>query len=104
MERGIVGSTTGQTCGAEGRAREAMSSDVRIAARVVIREILNERTTRATLPNGKVIIAYARKLDPVPELRVGDEWTVLLSLCDFSRGRLAQDPLPLPLAGASSDS
>ncbi len=82
-----------------------MSSDVRIEGRVVIREILNERITRATLPNGKEIIAFARKLDPVPDLRVGDEWIVQLSLCDFSRGRLAYAaPPPLPLAGASSDS
>ncbi|MCE9520731.1 MAG: hypothetical protein K8R87_14430 [Verrucomicrobia bacterium] len=82
-----------------------MSSDVRIEGRVVIREILKERITRATLPNGKEIIAYVRKSDPVPELRVGDEWTVLMSLCDFNRGRLVQAaPPPLPLAGASSDS
>ncbi len=66
-------------------------SDVRIEARVVIRETLGDRTARATLPNGKVIIAYARKRDPVPELRVGDERTVLLSLCDFSRGRLSEN-------------
>ncbi len=82
-----------------------MSGDVRIEGRVVIREILSERTARATLPNGKVIIAYALKLDPVPEMRVGEEWTVLMSLCDFNRGRLTQAaPPPLPLAGASSDS
>lgn len=82
-----------------------MNSDVRIEGRVVIREILGERTARATLPNGKVIMAYALKLDPVPNLRVGDEWTVLMSLCDFNRGRLAHPaPPPLPLAGAISDS
>lgn len=80
-------------------------SDVRIEARIVVREILNERTARVTLPNGKVIIAYARKRDPLPELRVGDERTVLLSLCDFSCGRLVQPAPPLPpFAGASSAS
>ena len=79
-------------------------SDVRIEARVIIREIHDERTARVTLPNGKVIIAYARKRDPLPGLRVGDERTVLLSLCDFSRGRLAQAaPPPLTSVGASSD-
>jgi hypothetical protein len=82
-----------------------MTSDVRIKGRVVIREILKERITRATLPNGKEIIAYVHQQDPLPELRVGDEWTVELSLCNFSRGRLAQAaPPPLPAAGASSDS
>jgi hypothetical protein len=80
-------------------------SDVRIEARAVIRERINERAARATLPNGKVIVAYARKSDPLPELQAGDEWIVLLSLCDFSRGRLAQlAPPALPRAGASSAS
>jgi len=80
-------------------------SDVRIETRVVICELLNERAAHATLPNGKRIVAYARKRDPVPELRVGGEWKVQLSLCDFSRGRLVQEaPPPLPFAGATSDS
>jgi hypothetical protein len=80
-------------------------SDVRIEGRAVIRAILNERTARATLPNGKEIIAYARKSDPLPELHVGDEWVVLLSLCDFSCGRLVQPaPSPPPFADASSAS
>ena len=103
MGRGASGRSTGQTRGPKGCPREAMS-DVRIEARVIIREIHNDRTARATLPNGKVILVFARKRDPVPELRVGDEWTVLLSLCDFSCGRLVQAPPPLLLAGASNDS
>ena len=103
MGRAAFGRSPDQTRRSEGGAREAMS-DVRIEARVIIREIHNERTARATLPNGKVIVAYARKRDPVPELRVGDEWTALLSLCDFSCGRLVQAPPSLLLAGASIDS
>jgi len=80
-------------------------SDVRIEARIIIREILTERTARAALPNGKLIIAFARKRDPVPTLRIGDEWTALLSLCDFSRGRLVQPAPPFaPFAGATSAS
>lgn len=80
-------------------------SDVRIEARVIIRDILSERTARAVLPNGKMIIAFARKRDPLPELRIGDEWTAHLSLCDFSRGRLVQPAAPLPpFKGATSAS
>ena len=79
-------------------------SDIRIEAQVVIREVWGDRVARATLPNGKEIVAYARKRDPKPPLRVGDRWTVLLSLCDFNRGRLAQlAPPDLSLAGASTD-
>jgi hypothetical protein len=65
-------------------------SDVRIEAQVVIQEVFGERVARATLPNGKKIVAFARKRDPAPLLRVGDRWIVLLSLCDFSRGLLVQ--------------
>jgi hypothetical protein len=69
-------------------------SDVRIEGRAVVREVLGERTCRAALPNGKVIFAYARKFDPTPDLRVGAELTVLLSLCDFDEGRIVTPPLP----------
>ena len=77
-------------------------SDVRIEARVVVREILDERTCLASLPNGKLILAYARKKDPAPRWRVGEERTVLLSLCDFSEGRLSQAAPPPPLPDGAS--
>ena len=83
-------------------------SDVRIQAPVVIREVLGERLARASLPNGKMITAYARSEDPLPDLKCGDARSVLLSLCDFSEGRLvpadqAPSPPPLPI-GATTDS
>ncbi|MEI6399585.1 MAG: hypothetical protein WCO71_12520 [Pseudomonadota bacterium] len=67
-------------------------SDIRIEARVVIQEVLNERVCRAALPNGKIITAYARKADPVTPMNSGDERTVLMSLCNFSEGRLMPQP------------
>jgi len=66
-------------------------SDVRIHARVVIREVLSERTYRAALPNGKDILAYVKSRDVMPEYQVNDEVDVLLSLCDFSEGRLVPE-------------
>ena len=63
-------------------------SDVRIEGRAVVREVTSERTCHAALPNGKIIFAYARKFDPIPELKPGMELSVLLSLCDFSEGRI----------------
>jgi translation initiation factor IF-1 len=79
-------------------------SDVRIEAQVVIREVMGDRVARAALPNGKEIVAYTRKRDSKPQLLAGDRWTVLLSLCDFNRGRLVQlAPPDLSFAGASRD-
>ena len=74
-------------------------SDVRIKTKVIIREVLNERTYRASLKNGKTILAYAQSLDRIPKLDVGDEYCVLLSLCDFEDGRL----VPADLQGVRVD-
>lgn len=63
-------------------------SDVRIKTRVIIRQVLDERTYRAELKNGKIILAFAQSLDGIPPLQVGDEYHVLMSLCDFEDGRL----------------
>ena len=80
-------------------------SDEERAIRDTVREWVGERVSRATLPNGKVIIAFARKTDPVPRWRVGAEETVLLSLCDFNEGRLSQPAAPPPLpSGATTAS
>lgn len=68
-------------------------SDVRIRSTVVIREVLSERTCRASLRNGKVILAFREKFDHLPSLEVGKRCSVLLSLCDFSEGRLVPDDL-----------
>lgn len=63
-------------------------SDVRIRTTAVVREVLTERTCRATLRNGKVIFAYMEKLDRLPPPVAGERVSVLLSLCDFSEGRI----------------
>ncbi|HSJ01742.1 MAG: hypothetical protein ACAI34_06560 [Verrucomicrobium sp.] len=68
-------------------------SDVRLLAPVTIREVLTHRTYRATLPNGKEILAYAQGLDGIPPLQTGDAYHVLLSLCDFDEGRLIPENL-----------
>lgn len=68
-------------------------SDIRIQASVIIREVLDGRTYKAELPNGKRILAYAQPLDRMPLMKAGDIGAVLLSLCDFNEGRLVPDDL-----------
>lgn len=68
-------------------------SDVRILTTVTIREVLSERTYRATLANGKVVLAFAQPLDNLPALHPGDRSKALLSLCDFHEARLVPDDL-----------
>ena len=68
-------------------------SDLRIRTTVEIKEVLSERTYRATLRNGKVILAYSERLDQLPTLTVGERCSVLLSLCDFSEGRVVPEDL-----------
>jgi hypothetical protein len=68
-------------------------SDIRIRTTVRIREVLSERTARAVLRNGKVILAYAEPGDSVAPLLAGEDRSVLLSLCDFSEGRIVPDDL-----------
>lgn len=74
-------------------------SDIRIKTRVTIREALDHRTYHAELKNGKIILAYAQSLDGIPPLSVGDEYHVLMSLCDFDDGRL----VPADLSGLRLD-
>lgn len=68
-------------------------SDIRIQTTAEIKEVLSERTYRAALRNGKIILAYSERLDRLPSLSVGDRCRVLLSLCDFSEGRVVPDDL-----------
>jgi hypothetical protein len=68
-------------------------SDLRIRTKAVIREVLGERTCRAVLRNGKVILGYKEPGDSLPPLVVGERRSVLLSLCDFSEGRIVPDDL-----------
>ncbi len=71
-------------------------SDLRIKTQVIIKEVLNERSYRAELRNGKSIFAYAQTLDGIPDLQAGDEYSVIMSLCNFDEGRL----VPHDLKGA----
>jgi hypothetical protein len=68
-------------------------SDIRIRTTVRIREVLSERTARAALRNGKIILAYVEPGDHLPPLAAGERCSVLLSLCDFSEGRIVPDDL-----------
>jgi hypothetical protein len=68
-------------------------SDVRIKAPVIIREAINKNVYRASLPNGKIILAFARPSDKIASLNAGDRYHVLLSLCDFNEGRLVPEDL-----------
>jgi translation initiation factor IF-1 len=68
-------------------------SDVRVRTSVVIKEVISERTYRAALRNGKVIFAFMEKSDRLPAMIVGDRCSVLLSLCDFSEGRIVPEDL-----------
>jgi hypothetical protein len=68
-------------------------SDIRIRTVARIREVLSERAARAVLRNGKMILAYVEPGDNVPPLTVGEPCSVLLSLCDFSEGRIVPDDL-----------
>jgi hypothetical protein len=60
--------------------------DVRIVAPVIIREVIDERTCRAALPNGKLIFGFLER--PGVTLEPGASAKAILSLCDFSRGEI----------------
>jgi hypothetical protein len=66
-------------------------SDLRIRTTVVIHEVLSERTCRAALRNGKMIFAYKDPRDKLATPAKGERCSVLLSLCDFSEGRIVPD-------------
>ncbi|MEZ0273909.1 MAG: hypothetical protein ACAH88_03310 [Roseimicrobium sp.] len=69
------------------------SGDVRILTTVTIQEVLDGRTYRATLANGKRVLAFAQPLDRVPPLQVGDRSKAIFSLCDFNEARLLPEDL-----------
>jgi hypothetical protein len=66
-------------------------NDVRIRTTAIVREVLTERTCRAVLRNGKIILAYKEPRDAVPLPAAGDRCPVLLSLCDFGEGRIVPE-------------
>jgi hypothetical protein len=75
-------------------------SDIRIPAPVVIREPVDSRSWRATLPNGKEIIAFESKVRKIalPPIQPGTRCTVHLSLCDFDHGKIVAVEGPAPMA------
>lgn len=73
--------------------------DVRILTTVTIQKVLDGRSYRATLANGKRVLAFAMPLDRVPPLQVGDRSKAILSLCDFNEARL----LPEDMTGVRVD-
>ena len=75
------------------------TGDVRILTTVTIQEVLDGRSYRATLANGKRILAFAMPLDRVSPLQVGDRSKAILSLCDFNEARL----LPEDMTGLRLD-
>lgn len=59
-------------------------------ARVVIHEILSERTFRGTLPNGREVFIFVERMTPPPQIATGEVIIAELSVGDFSRGRFAR--------------
>jgi len=56
-----------------------------VEGRVTIQSQHSHRTWHATLPNGKVVIAFIDEGDPPLNLEVGTEVPVCLTVSDFSR-------------------
>jgi hypothetical protein len=75
-------------------------SDIRIPASVTIREPVDSRSWKATLPNGKEIIAFESKVRKIslPRIQPGTRCTVHLSLCDFDHGKIVGVEAPAPIA------
>lgn len=70
--------------------REGGKRDIRIHSTAVIQSVIQERTWKAALPNGKVILAFRKPKQAIgaPELQPGDVVKVSLSLLDFSKGEV----------------
>lgn len=68
----------------------ASTRDERIRGPVVITEVLNERTYRGTLPNGKIVLAFYPRTRVGQALSVGDRVVIELSLFDFSEGEIVE--------------
>jgi hypothetical protein len=56
-----------------------------VEAHVVIQSQHSHRTWHATLPNGKVVIAFIDEGDPPLTLEVGARVPVCMTVSDFSR-------------------
>jgi hypothetical protein len=55
---------------------------------VVIHAVHGPRTWHAELPNGKCVMAFLEKEDPLIELRPGARVKARLTVADFSRARV----------------
>ncbi|MBL9116423.1 MAG: hypothetical protein JNJ83_15560 [Verrucomicrobiaceae bacterium] len=63
-------------------------ADKRIIGQAIITEVLGDRTYHARLPNGKVIFAFFPSHRNEPQLAIGADVQVALSLYDFSEGEI----------------
>ena len=61
-----------------------------VPARVVITEVLSDRTFRGTLPNGRAVFIFVQRMTPAPPINAGDAIIAELSVGDFSRGRFSR--------------
>lgn len=90
-EREVIGDTP---------QRDGSMSTHSIEATARIIEVLGPRTARASLPNGKRLLAFVPAREAPQELRVGTAVRVRIALADFSRGQVigpvATDETPLP--------
>lgn len=68
----------------------ASTRDERIRGPVVITQVMNERTYRGTLPNGKVVLAFYPRTKVGRPLNIGDRVVIELSLFDFSEGEIVE--------------
>lgn len=57
----------------------------KIETQVVIQRVLSDRTCHATLPNGKVVLAFIDTRAPLFPLAAGSTLPVRMDVADFSR-------------------
>ena len=57
-----------------------------VDSHVIIQSQHSHRTWHATLPNGKIIMAFLNEEDPLMEFEPGAKVPVCLTVADFSRG------------------
>jgi hypothetical protein len=60
----------------------------RVEGPVIITEVLSDGTFHATLPNGKVILAFRTKRTPDKPFVAGEQAVASLSVQDFSCGEI----------------
>jgi hypothetical protein len=69
--------------------REGRTHIERVHTLVTLTEVLDHRTARGTLPNGKVVFAFLTG-NKALELVAGHTWPAVLNVADFSRAELVE--------------